>query len=107
MFISNSKKFIYLHLYKCAGTSVEVALSRTLQWNDILIGSTKAGEALPDTYQELFGLHEQSTAQEIKEVIGDSYWDSHFKFTTVRNPYSLAVSQYTFSLQQLLGESKD
>jgi hypothetical protein len=103
MFISNSKKFIYIHLYKCAGTTVEVALSQSLAWNDILIGSTKEGEALQPIYQKLFGLHKHSTAQEVKDVIGNSCWDGFFKFSTVRNPYSLAVSQYTFSLQQLLG----
>lgn len=102
MFISNSKKFIYIHLHKCAGTSVEVALSNTLQWNDILIGSTKEGETLQDTYRKLFGLHKHSSAQEIKDVVGDVVWDGFFRFSTVRNPYSLAVSQYTFSLQQLL-----
>jgi len=103
MFISNSKKFIYLHLHKCAGTTVEIALSRSLKWNDILIGSTKEGEALQNIYHKLFGLQKHSTAQEVKDVIGDSSWDGFFKFSTVRNPYSLAVSQYTFSLQQLLG----
>lgn len=103
MFISNSKKFIYIHLHKCAGTTVELALSRSLKWNDILIGSTVEGEALQNIYLKLFGLHKHSTAQEVKGVIGDVSWEGFFKFSTVRNPYSLAVSQYTFSLQQLLG----
>jgi len=106
MFISNSKKFIFIHLYKCAGTTVEIALSRSLKWNDILIGSTEEGEALQNIYLKLFGLHKHSTAQEVKDVIGDVSWESFFKFSTVRNPYSLAVSQYTFSLQQLLGGIK-
>jgi hypothetical protein len=102
MFISNSKKFIYIHLHKCAGTAVEVALSGTLKWNDLLLGSTKDGETLQHTYQKLFGLYKHSTAREVKAVIGEPTWNDYFKFSTVRNPYSLAVSQYTYSMQHLL-----
>jgi hypothetical protein len=106
MFISNSRKFIFIHLEKCAGTSIEVALSRTLQWNDILIGSTKEGEAMQDSYKKLFGLEKHSTAREVKEVVGDVIWNEYFTFGTVRNPYSLAVSQYTYSLQHLLAATQ-
>lgn len=106
MFISNSRKFIFIHLHKCAGTSIEVALSRTLQWNDILIGSTKEGEAMQDSYIKLFGLRKHSTAREVKEVVGDEIWNEFFKFGTVRNPYALAVSQYTYSLQHLLAATQ-
>jgi hypothetical protein len=102
MLISNSKQFIYIHLHKCAGTSIETALSATLRWNDILLGSTKSGEALQHIYRGLFGLYKHSTARETRAVVGDAVWNGYFKFSTVRNPYALAVSQYTYSLHHLL-----
>lgn len=101
MFISNSKRFIYIHLHKCAGTSIEQALAASLQWNDILLGSTQLGEQLQGIYKQLFRLHKHSNAHEIKDVVGPEIWQQYFKFSSVRNPYSLAVSQFTYSLQQL------
>jgi len=74
MFISNSKKFIYIHLYKCAGTTIEIALSRSLKWNDILIAARKTARRFKNIYLKLFGLHKHSTAQEVKDVIGDASW---------------------------------
>jgi hypothetical protein len=101
MFISNSRRFIYVHLFKCAGTSIEKALARTLRWNDILLGSTDAGERIQSAYQQLFGLYKHSDASTIRAVIGDDLWGEYFSFATVRNPFAHAVSQYTFSMQHL------
>jgi hypothetical protein len=35
-------------------------------------------------------------ASEIKEKIGDSVWDSYFKFCVIRNPYDKLVSAFYF-----------
>jgi hypothetical protein len=101
MFISNTHKFIFVHLYKCAGTSVEVALAPTLRWNDILLGSTQTGERLSPIYRDSFGLDKHSVARTIRDTVGAELWDAYFTFATVRNPYAHAVSQYTFSMQHL------
>lgn len=101
MLISNSRKFIYIHLYKCAGTSVEKALGKTLAWNDILLGSTPEGEKLQGPYRSLFGLAKHSSAAEVRAVVGHEVWDASYTFATVRNPYAVAVSLYTHSLKAL------
>jgi hypothetical protein len=107
MLISNSKKFIYIHLHKCAGTSVERALGKTIAWNDILLGSTPEGERLQAIYQTLFGLEKHSSAAEVCAVVGREIWDACYTFATVRNPYALAVSLYTHSLKVLRRHTRE
>ena len=46
MIISNSHKFIFVHVMKTAGTSVSAALDPWLRWNDIAIGGTRFGEQI-------------------------------------------------------------
>ena len=40
MFLSNSRKFIFIHITKAAGTSITHALEKSMGWNDLVIGST-------------------------------------------------------------------
>ncbi|MGK7958799.1 MAG: sulfotransferase family 2 domain-containing protein [Crocosphaera sp.] len=102
-FISNSKKFIFVHPHKCAGTSIENALSRTLQWNDIILGSTPYGTKIETAYFEKFNLRKHSMASEIKEVIGEDTWNSYFTFSVVRHPFDRMVSLYKY-LQKIKGK---
>ena len=62
MLISNTHKFIFIHLYKCAGTSIGRASIPTLRWNDLLLGNTSMGEKLSDIYFGLHGLRKHSSA---------------------------------------------
>lgn len=96
MMILNSRGVVFIHLHKCAGSAVEASLAPLLRWNDILLGSTPAGDALQRVYLDLFGLHKHSSAAEVKAVIGDATWSSAFTFATVRNPYERAASLFNF-----------
>ena len=44
MIICHSRKYVFIHIHKTGGTSVESALEPTLHWNDLLLGSTPFGE---------------------------------------------------------------
>jgi len=99
MIISNSKKFIFVHLHKCAGSNITRTLSSVLEWNDIECGGTKLGESIQEHYGEKYGIQKHSRAYEIREVVGDEIWNDYFTFAFVRNPYSRAVSLYTFVKQ--------
>jgi len=95
MLVLNSRRLIYVHLNKCAGTAVEVSLAPLVQWNDILLGSTEQGENLQPIYQSMFGLHKHSSAAEIQKVIGDVWWQYN-SFATVRSPYERTASLYGY-----------
>lgn len=101
MIICNSREYVYIHLHKCAGTSVERALARSLHYNDILIGSTERGEDLQPLFQQMLGLHKHSPAAAVRRVLGENAWGRYFTFATVRHPFDLAISQYRFSLMLL------
>ena len=61
--------FIFIHINKTAGSSIEKAL----------------------------GLHfEHKTALEKRAELGQNHWESRFSFAFVRNPWDRAVSQYYY-----------
>lgn len=100
MLILNSRKAAYVHLEKCGGTSIETALSPFVQWNDIILGSTPFGEQMNALYGAQFGLKKHMSAVDARRLIGASVWDRYYTFATIRNPYHLALSLFTFSLQE-------
>jgi len=96
MIISNSHKFIFVHILKTAGTSICAALDPSLRWNDVILGGTGFGEKVNASYKERFGLRKHSSASQIRAVVGDEVWSQYFKFAFVRHPYTRVVSFYTW-----------
>lgn len=102
-FISNSGKYIFVHLHKCGGTSIERALDKEMQWNDIMLGSTKYGEYLQKKYQQKFGIYKHSSASEIKALVSNEVWDKYFTFSIIRHPIDRMVSFYEYLKTYYLG----
>lgn len=92
--ISNSKQFIFVHLHKCGGTSIEAAYSKHARWNDLVIGSTPLGEQLQHIYKELHGLHKHNTARDIRDIVGPDVWANYWTVSLVRHPLRIYESFY-------------
>ena len=84
-------------MHKCAGTSVETALSKILSYNDILIGSTKVGEDQQEFFKRTIGLNKHSGASDVKAFVGEEAWDNFFTFAFVRHPIDRLYSLYNYS----------
>jgi hypothetical protein len=96
MIICSSRKFIFVHINKTAGTSIVEALAPHLQWNDIILGSTPIGHALNQPFKDRFNLYKHSTAREIRGVVGARVWSDSTTFAVVRDPVGRAVSLYRY-----------
>ncbi|MCX7933452.1 MAG: sulfotransferase family protein, partial [Rhodovarius sp.] len=94
--INHSRRFIFVHVPKCAGTTVAEHFSRFSTYRDLEIGATALGEAVAAHYQERFGLAKHSTLEEIARVVGEEEIQSFLTFGFVRNPYDRVVSIFTF-----------
>ena len=90
--INHKYKIIFVHIPKCAGTSISHLLFGTnqLKWKE-------------PNYDVHYGwcpkrkLHLQhATPQQLLELdlINEKTWNEYFKFTVVRNPWSRALSGY-------------
>lgn len=105
MIISHSRKFIFIHLEKCGGTSVENALEPYLSWDDIILGSTDYGESIQALLYKRYGIEnvqknmlwKHSDAHSIYKYLGKKKWCEYKKIVIVRDPLDLLKSLYFFS----------
>lgn len=96
MIINNSRRFIFVHVPKAAGTSLTRELARFTTFRDVEVGGTGYGEKLQDMYAARFDLRKHSTAQAIRAKAGPEVWRGYFVFAFVRDPYSRAYSLWRF-----------
>lgn len=103
MIISKSKNFIYIHIEKTGGTSIEEALTPYLNFEDIIFGGTTIGNKMENIVSKKFTwkeiqetmLWKHADANKIKEELG-SKWNDMYKFATVRDPIEIMISFYFY-----------
>lgn len=98
MLISYEHKFIFVHIYKVAGTSITKALERFAH-KPTLISSFLIRLGIRQKGHEYSPLHSHSTAIEMKNNLPDQVFNLFFKFAFVRNPWDWQVSLYHYMLQ--------
>ncbi len=85
--ICHKQRIIFIHLPKCGGTSIEIALTGK-SWHQA-------------------GLHHEQhlTAKETRDLYGEDVFRSYFKFTIVRNTWDLLVTYYLWGSVGLNGQA--
>lgn len=94
--ISASHKFIFYHLHKCGGTSVEKSYEKVCNWDDLIVGSTENGEVIQQYYSKRFGIAKHSSVNDIIAAIGIERLNEYVGFSLVRDPWSVTESFYTW-----------
>ena len=98
MLISYKHKFIFVHVYKVAGTSITKALEGFCHKPNLILHFLKR-LGIKQNNHEYSTLHSHSTAIEIKNNLPEHVFNTFFKFAFVRNPWDWQVSLYHYMLQ--------
>ena len=93
--ISDNYNFLFIHIPKCGGSSIEIEFERLAKWGDFVVGSTPNGYKLEKVFSELFGLDKHTPPSKLKRILGDR-WNQYKKVTIVRNPKKIIESYYKF-----------
>ena len=89
--ISHKHKCIFIHISKCAGSSIETAFGI-----DISDNSEKNNKHLFGWNEKLKMHLQHATPNNLLEngLINLEIWNSYYKFIVIRNPYDRAYSDY-------------
>lgn len=100
MLISHKHRFIFVHIYKNAGSSIRDALLPFAYYNRLhelalkLYKKVRIRPPLHINPEPCFNKH--SKVSEIIGVVGQKTYDDYFTFAIVRNPWDWQVSLYNY-----------
>jgi len=110
MLISSSKNFVFVHIFKTAGTSVSNLFLPYARFIEKVTYKYFITKKLVAIYARVFhlenegqefitGYHKHATAEEIIDRMGFENFQRKFSFCFVRNPYDHMVSLYHYIKQ--------
>ncbi len=102
MILSLAHKFLFIHVYKVAGTSIVHALGKT----DIRKSLGKEHPLTMSLYLRCSGvnprlvwMHDHALAKNVRPMMRRQTFDSLYKVGFVRNPWDLQLSLYKYNIK--------
>lgn len=92
--ISIQKKFLFIHVPKTAGNSIQNILRYYSEDEIITPGDHQDGVERFEVRNKKYTLTKHSTLSQYKSVLEPNIYHSLFKFATIRNPWDMMISYY-------------
>ncbi|MFQ5509850.1 MAG: sulfotransferase family 2 domain-containing protein [Leptospirillia bacterium] len=90
MIVSHKHRFIFIHIYKVAGTSLRRALAQaSASWWELMRSRLTGNRSTDEPHLR---------ARQIRERLTPEVYDTFYKFAFVRNPWDWQVSLYHYAL---------
>jgi hypothetical protein len=101
MLKSDTHKFIFIHVYKTAGSSLRKSLIKYDDYDRYGIKRevNRVFNLFGRTLFPAAPANKHLSATEIMEIVGENVWQRYFTFGVVRNPYDWQVSMYKYAQQ--------
>src|SRR6059058_1959617 len=100
--ISFQKRFLFVHIPKTAGNSIQSILRNYSEDQIVALRSEQDGIERFGLRNPNYKIRKHSTLAEYRMALGDEQFRSLYKFACVRNPWDRMVSYYFRPTQQAM-----
>jgi hypothetical protein len=105
--ISFQKRFLFVHIPKTAGNSIQSVLRDYSEDQLVALRKEQDGIERFGLRNPKYGIKKHSTLSEYREALSEKQFRNLYKFTSVRNPWDRMVSYYFTPTQKSEGWSRE